>query len=232
MSKYTMELRNVCKIITRETVESWFTDYDLSDVLLPNQIETVTTAGLFNKEKLAKRIVDAYFMREIGFETIALFKHYVKINMARIMEIKLPLIYTISLSYDPLVNVDYTETFNRTIGRENTNTGTSNSTTTSNADALTINSDTPQGQINKDEILQGKYASSTSAGNSSSNVNETLNSSTNGSSNDNENYTKHTQGNSGVLSTNQKLIEQYRDNIRSIYGEIIEELNILFMSIY
>lgn len=52
-------------------------------------------------------------MREIGFETINLFRHYSIITMHEIMESKLPLIYTTALEYNPLINVDYTETFSR-----------------------------------------------------------------------------------------------------------------------
>ena len=31
MSKYTIELRKICEIATRDRVESWFKDYDLYD---------------------------------------------------------------------------------------------------------------------------------------------------------------------------------------------------------
>ena len=60
MSKYTMELRELFDpikfnppIYTREQVEAFFTDYELSDYLTENQIETVLSAGLWSKEKLA-----------------------------------------------------------------------------------------------------------------------------------------------------------------------------------
>lgn len=232
MSKYTIELRKICTIIGREEVEKWFTNYELSDYLTPNQIEVVTNAKLFDKNKLAEMIVDNYFMREIGFETIELFKHYAKIHMKAIMEIALPKIYSISLEYDPLVNVNYTETFTRNIDRLNNSEGTSNTTDNQNATGLTINSDTPQGEIDKGDILNGKYASSTSAGERSSNGTSNINTQARETSNDKENYSKHTEGNSGVLSTNQKLIEQYRNNIIGINREIIEYLNILFIGIY
>lgn len=232
MSKYTTQLRHACAWVGRDTVENWFKEYDIADYLLPKQIEVVEKAGLFNKDRLAREIVDTYFMREIGLETIELFHHYVIINMRRIMERALPLIYTLSIDYDPLVNVDYKEEFSRNISRENTNEGNSTSNSNQNASALTINSDTPQNNINKEDILNGTYASSTSAGESDSTSVDTVQSNTTGTSKDNETYTKHMKGNSGVLSTNQKLIEQYRQNIRSVYDEIIKELNVLFMSIY
>ena len=118
MAKYTMELRKVCDYFTRETVESWFKSYNLTDYLTQTQIDVITETNTWSKDKLAKKIVDHYFMREIGFETPALFRHYVKVTMNEIMESKLPLIYSASIEYDPLVNVDYTETFDRSIEDE------------------------------------------------------------------------------------------------------------------
>ena len=80
MGNYTMQLRTVCDLYTREEVESWFTNYDLTNYLLPFQIEKINNANMWSKQKLAEKIVDHYFMREIGFETPALFKHYAKVT--------------------------------------------------------------------------------------------------------------------------------------------------------
>lgn len=64
-----MELRKVCDYYSREEVENWFKSYNLSDYLREDEIQSIETAGLWNKERLARKIVDHYFMREIGFET-------------------------------------------------------------------------------------------------------------------------------------------------------------------
>ena len=216
MAKYTFELRRLFDFYTRETVEGWFKDYELSDYLTDDEIQVIEDRGTWSKDKLAKKIVDHYFMREIGFETPYLFQHYVKITMQEIMEQKLPLIYSASIEYDPLVNVDYSETFSRAINN------TLNSS--DNASGLTVNSTTPQGEISKETILQGKYASSTQAGES------TNQSATAG--NTQEASTKAVKGNSGVSATAQKMIQQYRENIIAIDKEIIDELNDLFMGLY
>lgn len=220
MSKYTTELRFVCATYTRPIVEGWFKDYELSDYLTPTQIETIENAGIWSKGKLAKKIVDHYYMREIGLETPALFEHYAKVFMQEIMERKLPLIYSNSIQYDPLVNVDYTETFNRSAS------GSATSSSTNNGSGLAVNSDTPQGQIIKSEILSGKYATSTGASESTSNINDNSN-----TTND-ENYTKRVKGNSGVSATAQKMVYQFRENIIAIDEDIIKELDKLFMGIY
>lgn len=134
------------------------------------------------------------------------------------------MIYSISLAYDPLINVDYTENFTRNIKSD----GTSESSTNTTSSGLGVNSDTPQGQISKETILNGTYASSTSASEAETEGND--NTSTN--NNTDEVYTKHVIGNSGTMTTAQALIRQYRENIISVDNDIIKELNQLFMGLY
>ena len=231
MSKYSFELRDLFEPIifnpplyTRDQIEGWFKDYELSDYLTQEQIDVINNAGVWNKDKLARKIVDHYYMRESGLETIALFKHYAKVTMQEIMEEYLPLIYSASIQYDPLINVDYTETFNRTAD----NTGSSNSMSSNTSSGLVVGSNTPQGQINKQDILNGAYASSTSANENEANIND--NTTTQG--NTQEEYLKRVKGNSGVSATAQKMVLQYRENIIAIDRKIIGELNRLFMGLY
>ena len=204
MSKYTIELRNIIMIYGEETVKSWFMDYDLEDYLTADQIEVIETAGLWTKEKLADKIINHFYMREIGLETPALFKLKLKAMMNEIMEEYLPVIYSTAIKYDPLVNVDYTETY----------TGSD----TNNGSSLAVNSDTPQGQISKADILAGAYASSTGAS-EATNTNS-------------QSYSKKIKGNSGVSATAQRMVMQYRENIRTTTKDIIDKLEPLFMGIY
>lgn len=220
MSRYTMQLRTVIELAGEEEVKSWFMNYDLHDYLTQEEIDVIESRGTWSKEKLAQRIVDHYYMYEIGLETIGLFKHQAKVLMQELMEEKLPLIYSAAIKYDPLVNVDFTETFERE------NQSQSNSSSTNASSGLTVNSDTPQGQINKSEILQGKYASSTGANETENNIQDQSN------INGTENYVKKTKGNSGVSATAQKMIEQYRENIVMINRDIIKDISSLFMGIY
>ena len=41
MSKYTIELRKVCDLYGRDTVENWFKDYCLYDYLTEEEIEVI-----------------------------------------------------------------------------------------------------------------------------------------------------------------------------------------------
>lgn len=228
MARYTVQLRKVIETVGEEEVLKWFQDYDLSNYLTFEEIKVITDAGTWSPARLAQKILDHYYMHEIGSETVALFKHRAKVAMQEIMEEKLPLIYSAALKYNPLTNVNYTETYT---GESTTsNTSSSDTTATSNSSGLTVNSDTPQGQISKSSILQGNYASSTSA----NEIDDEANTQSSGESSGagTQVYTKHFEGNQGISATYQKMVEQYRDNIRAIDREIIEDLRDLFMIIY
>lgn len=208
MSRYTTELRIIAQNTSIEEVESWFMDYELEDYLTADEIAVIEDRGTWSKEKLAKLIVQHYWMHEIGLETVGLFVHQVKVAMQEIMEEKLPLIYSASLKYDPLVNVDFTETY------------TSENSQDGNSDGLSVNSDTPQGQISKQAILGGSYASSTGASEGTSH------------SEGSQSYTRKQKGNSGSLTTAQALVRDYRKNIIMINRDIVKDLANLFMNIY
>lgn len=220
MAKYTMEIRELVSTFGEDGVKNWFMNYNLTDFLTPEEIAVIEERGTWNKEKLAKRIIDHYFTREIGTDAIGQFILFAKDAMNELMETYAPIIYSASIKYDPLVNVNFTEEYS---GSTDSN---SQSSSTSNGSGLTVNSDTPQGQINKSAILSGSYASSTGANETENKVNDTS------SNNGNENYIKTTKGNSGVSATSQKMIEQYREIIRAINTEIIYKLEPLFMGLY
>lgn len=233
MSSYTSRFYDAINIglFTRDEIESWFTDYELSDFLTTSQILTIQKAGVWNKEKLAKKIVDHYLMQQIGSETFGLFRHRAKVKMNELMEEKLPLIYSAAIQYDPLVNVDYTETFTRNIKSDGTNSGESNSESSSNSNGITLNSNTPQGRVSKADILAGNYVTTTSGSESEANANSNTTTSGEAQNNTDENYEKRVKGNSGVSATAQKMVEQFRENIIAIDRDIIRECSNLFMGL-
>lgn len=224
MSKYTMELREIISTFGEPAVKGWFMDYELSDYLTPEEIAVIEDKGVWSKEQLAERIITHYYLREIGQDAIGAFMLMVKDKLREVMETYAPIIYSASIKYDPLVNVNFSETYDRTTQ----NAGTLNGNTTSNGSNLNVASDTPQGQINKSDILQGKYASSTSAGESDNSTDTTQSSQDNGT----EHYVRTTKGNSGVSATSQAMIRQYRDIVRALNTEIVYQLEPLFMGIY
>ena len=231
MADYTMMLKDLFtpnrfghSYFTRAQVESWFMDYELSDYLTQEQIAKIQAAGMWSKEKLASKIVDHYYMREIGYETPALFQHFVKIKMKEIMEYELPVVYSNSLEYDPLESVLFDITETRQVHGE----GSSESSSKSNGTGLSVASDTPQTNINKAEILGGRYASQTNASESETGVQG----STDTSSDTTEEWHHHEQGNKGVLDSYQKMLVDYRKSLVAVDKEIIDQLDELFMGIY
>ena len=220
MSKYTFELREVISTFGEDVVKGWFSDYELADYLTAEEIAVIEEKGVWSKEQLAERIITHFYTREIGTDAIGKFRWFLKDKLREIMETYAPIIYSSSIQYDPLVNVNFSETYSGTSG------ATSRSNTNTNSSGLVISSDTPQGEIRKSEILAGKYASSTTGNeNESEGVSQTA-------SDGREEYVKTTKGNSGVSATSQAMIKQYRDVIRAVNTEIIYELEPLFMGIY
>ena len=224
MARFTMNLREIISTFGEDEVKSWFSDYELSDYLTQEQIDTINEKGVWSKDQLARRVINHFMLREISADSIGSFRLYTKDLLDEVMETYAPLIYTASIKFDPLVNVDFTEEFNRSAE----NSAQSNSNSTNNSSGLTVNSDTPMGQIDKTQILQGKYASSTGANETENNISDESNS----TGNSNEHYTKTTRGNSGVSATAQKMIEQTRDLIRALNTEIVYKLEPLFIGLY
>lgn len=208
MASYTLSLRELESVEGRENLITWFTDYEISDYLSNDQMAVIAERG-WTKEKLAEHIIDSYYMREIGLETPALFKLKLKTAMREIMEEKLPLIYTACIAYDPTKDYEMqTVTDNKT-----------ETTSDTKGNALNIHSNTPQGQINKTDILNGTYASDTDGSENESRVNN-LDTSHNDSK---------TTGHNISVS---RLLEEYRATIRQINREIVEDLSQLFIGIY
>lgn len=211
MAKYTIELRAIVESLGRDEVKRWFSDYYLDDYLTQEEINVIDQRGVWSKDKLADLIIDHYYMHEIGVETPGLFEHYAKVAMREIMEEKLPLIYSAAIKYDPMKNINLQENYQ----------GSTNGNTYTKSNGLTIDSDTPQGQISKTNILQGKYASRTS-GNEGEGT---------GTNDEKQEYNKTTKGSTGAY-TPQKMIEQYRANIVMINRDIVNDLASLFMGVY
>lgn len=228
MATYTVELRKLCDLYGREEIENWFKDYKIEDYLTPIQIEQIEKFGIWSKDRLAKKIVEHYYMREIGLETPGLFKHYAKVYMQEIMERQFPKIYSNFLEYDPLSNVDFTETYTREIA--GSSEGISSSNSKNNATGQNIINDTPQTRITKQDLETGAYASNVNQSDTSSNIQDETNAQS--SSNTIEKFTRHEEGDNGVIITNQRLVKEYREIIVAIDEEIINELSKLFMGLY
>lgn len=191
MAIYTIQLRD----IVESGIDIFDFEYPLYD---PNY-----------KKVLEQKIINHYYFREIGLETIAQFKHFLKEKMNRIMPL-----YTRYYETEFLITKDdYMINLDNTITR--TNEVKSNSS--GNAKGKGIFSDTPQAK------LQGGLDYAT-------NMNEDT-SSTTGQANTFETYIEKLRGNAS-MRYNADILDEWRKTWHNIDEEIIEELNDLFMNIY
>lgn len=227
MSKYTIQLKNLID-----------NDYDFGLSDYPIHDENY-------RPILNKKILDHYKFREIGFETPALFKHYLNTKMNEIMPYYKKLYESTLIEYNPLHEKNIVENGTNTneqssstnVNAENESSTTVNSRNNSSATNTNIESDTPQGVITVSDVSNGLHASKVihNANNSENTDIDTSNgtSSTSSESNNeltnNNEYFKQIVGNSTNPS---ELIKKYRETFLNIDLMIINELNDLFFGLY
>lgn len=198
MAKYTTQLRSLIE-----------TGYDVFDFDYP----------LFDpgyKSVLEQKIIDTYYFREIGFETAAQFKHFLKVKMNNIMPYYNELYGTIGLitKDDYFVNLNTTEEHSRTVD------STNNQSSTATSHGKNIFSDTPQAALQDLD-----YATSLSEDD-----NETSGTADGTAKTIEEYIVKNTGG--GGMRYNADILMEWRKSFINVDLLIIEELNDLFMNIY
>jgi hypothetical protein len=224
MAKYTVELRNV--IASGYSIG--LLDYPIFDAAY--------------RAVLNKKITDHFSFREIGFETPALFKHYLNMTMSEIMPYYNDLYSSKLLSFNPLYTMDLHEELVRensaagsSLGETLTN-GSSSGIVTQQDDGLSVKSDTPQSLLSAANIKANLYASQADRQDNLSTNNSAGNSSADQSSEQStassslEEYAKHVFGNSG--SNFSQLLQDFRSTFVNIDVMIIHELDNLFMGVY
>ena len=173
MSKYTTEVRYICESYAGLT-ES--TGYDNIRTVIANSRDKIFDFDypIFDndyRETLETKILNHYYTREIGVETVGLWKHFLDVRMNEIMPYYNQLYKSALLEFDPFNDVDYTKEGNKT-NQENvtednngtnkmtgTVTDTTNGTETNSGSDVTneqnvpknstwtLYSDTPQGGV-------------------------------------------------------------------------------------
>lgn len=231
MSKYTTELRWVIE-----------NGYDL-------QLNEYPIFDENYRQKLNQKIINHYYFREIGFETVGLFRFYLKQTMNEIMPYYNQLYESALLEIDPLNTINFTETLTRTkIGNDTKNfnedttvnsNGDSNSNSTKNTNFKDVESDTPQGMLSIGNIEGELYASYARISKNEDTTNSTAHQETTDTQKrkndekinreDNENYTRTEKGNRESQS---ELLMKYRQTFLNIDMQVINELNDLFMGLY
>lgn len=141
MSKYTTQLRFICESLAgcTESSEDFNTVINTARPLLFNftypfftddetLIEQHPELSGY-KENLEKKIIYHYYLREIGQETVGVFKLFLQRELNEIMPYYNQLYLSTLLDYNPLTNNDGYEDVSRSKTGENEHSNTENSTT-------------------------------------------------------------------------------------------------------
>ena len=171
---------------------------------------------------LNTNIIDYYYFREIGFETVAQFNHYLNNKMNIIMPYYNKIYIATLKEINPLNNYNLSEKY------EKIYEGTGNNTTndTSNSDSLNAFSDTPQGNVSNNEITELNYLSEATQ----NKANYKNLSTSNMKNNAMENYIKNTSGTQGIPES--EMIRKYIDSLLNVDEMVIDELSDLFMKVW
>lgn len=172
------------------------------------------------RETLNKNILNHYYMCEIGFETAALFRFYLKQKMNEIM----PYYNTLYINQKILIldikdNVNFEETLKRDVKNE------TSSTSSSNSKGKNVFQDTPQGPIKDSDIDSYEYATNINLSKND------INDNSNGKGSSTEDYVKKIIGNNGN-KYNLDILKDLKNNLMNIDLMIINDLKELFMQIY
>jgi hypothetical protein len=138
---------------------------------------------------------------------------------------------SIDLEVNPIDNVNMTETFTHTIEGNGKTTTSGTSSSSGSYDNLDVNSDTPPTELNETDILNNKYASSTTHAKNTSNGSQNSSGYINSTGNKTETYERKEFGSSKGYTFAQN-IQQWRDIMLNIDMEIIKELETLFISLW
>lgn len=255
MSKYTTEVRYICEVnsgLTEGSVadyiaNSWKKIFDFDFPIWDEQYRSV----------LCTKILKHYYTREIGLETVGLWKLKLDTKMNEIMPFYNELYESTTFKYNPLYDADYYKTTKGTDVGENNRAGQSNTVNNSTNNTVydetgensgenkRVNkfSDTPQGGlvgIEDDNYLTNVTIEENEGENSYSKNGHNLNTvngsiagteSETGNFNTTKDYIDHVFGKFPGRSY-AKDIREYRENLLNIDMQIIDELKDLFMLLW
>lgn len=193
------------------------------------------------KPILEKKILMHYFNKEIGLETVALWKLYMEERLNLIMPYYNQMYETTVKDYDYMWTINDQEVY--TGNKKAEENATYNSTgkdsfhgTGSNQDTGTqkdLSSDLPQANYaNLDygtNLLEREQSNNSNIVNDSTN-DRTVNNTNIVSNTADDTYTRKRTGSTGVPLTD--LLVKYRESLINIDSMVIEELQDLFMTIY
>lgn len=251
MSKYTTEVRYICETYAGHTESQ---DYMKIDDIIANSIDKIFDFNfpIFDesyRSVLETKIIKHYYTREIGFETVALWKHFLSVRLNEIMPKYNQLYKAESLNINPFDNMDYTEEYSGEGQGTNSNTDTGSMSEdisdtrdvdyTHNGNSIDKYSDTPQGGlsglVNDTYLTNARQVTADDTDNTNDDYTRdrdvTTNNTRNGMFSNTDEYLKHIKGYNGG-KTFSELMTNFREMFIATDLLIIEELNDLFMGVW
>lgn len=263
MSKYTTEVRYICETYAGLS-ES--TGYDKVDDIINAACPYIFDFDFpihdeSHRGELEAKILRHYYLREIGFETVGIWKLKLNARLNEIMPYYNELYASADLLKDPLEDVDYqrintgnenvkknesSQTNQNTSGNAESTSTETGTTTGQKTDTEQVGvSDTPQGELF--DVIQNRYLSAATNKNATGGYNDSREKTTtdkgnttgtltgtfqtNGNTDKTENNTEHVKGKM-YGGSKAKLLMEYRKTILNIDMQIINDLYDLFMLIY
>ena len=166
MSKYTTEVRFICESYAGLTEQG---DYNDVDTVVTNAIPKIFDVDNIpvevpeHKTLLFKKILLHYYQREIGFETVGLWKLYLNNKLKEIMPYYNQLYRSELLQYDPLQNVSNTH---RHTGSYVDNSKVDNKKDTTDTETRNLTTvDNGSSSFDHDEDVTLRHSKTTSRGN-------------------------------------------------------------------
>lgn len=230
MSKYTTEVRYICEvsaglkksggynsvkeIIAKAIPKIFDFDFPIYDEAYRTVLET--------------KILKHYYTREIGQETIGLWKLRLDTKLNEIMPYYNKLYESALLEYNPLYTVNMTRDHNVNANGNRTTGNTEITSETSNNNGTILYSDTPQGSIYG--LENNTYLTNATKNNNENSGTINRTDSGNDAYNNTEDYLEHVFGYEG--KTGSELIITYRKTLLNIDMMIIDELEELFFQLW
>lgn len=235
MSKYTTEVRFICEQEAGLDESEGFASVD--DIIASSWNKIFTTKCKFFDEAyrgiLCSKILKHYYLREIGAETVGVWKLWINTKLEEIMPYYNQLYLSAKLEFNPFHDVDLTRKHLLNFdGKTNTkDSGTRDTDTSENGTDYRLYSDTPQGALtgvdSETYITNATKTTNTGTANTAESTETTGTTDTTNT----ENYIETIVGKQGTENYS-SLLQKFRNTFLNIDMMVIEEFSELFLNLW
>lgn len=237
MATYTMTINEIMEqlfnpFMDRSEYEIEYAEFELNGVkygalpIIPDPKQLgLGTYPLFNEDYrpiLNGKIIDQYFHREIGVETIDEWRMVMRRKMDQIMPYYNKIYESELIEFNPLITMDITTSGTTTSSETGEVTASTATDSTSTSSSRAVSSETPSTMLSGNE----DYATAASDSNGTTNVGGTNNQESNSTSNNEIENQNNVKGFQGIAS---EMIVRYRNSLLNIDTQILNEIEDCFM---